>query len=191
MAASSRIFYQLTDTEYLLNNCMIDRNVDPKLLNQSLIDAQEIHIQQVLGNALYNKVMKMLNDQNITGAYQILNDDYIGRAQAYWAWYLVTPFLNYKFTNKSVSEQRSDQSEPTSMSNIITLRDEIRDRAEYYTKRIRQFIVNNESELPEYTMNTDIDAILPDADPYFCGVQFKKKGCNRPGPWPGNSINLI
>lgn len=168
-----RKYCQLIDTNYLFERSLIDGNTDPKLLNSSIRDAQEIHIQAVLGNSLYNKIMADAYDSVIDGAYESLLKDWIQPALSHWAVYLVIPYLNFKFTNKSVSELSGQNSAPTELNNIKYLRDDSRNKAEFYTQRIREEIVNNQASYPEYYTSTGIDQIQPMNRSYFSGVWTK------------------
>jgi len=54
---------------------------DPDLLNKFIIQAQDLNIQQVIGNTLYVKIMNDIVSNTIGGYYKTLLDDYIQRCQ--------------------------------------------------------------------------------------------------------------
>ena len=171
-------FAKFISTEYLFKYTVIDDNVDPYLLNKYIIQAQDLNIQQVIGNTLYVKLMNdIVNSGSPTGYYLTLLTDYIQRCQAEWVVYHAMPFLNFRMTNKAVSEKNSDNSNPTALENIIWLRDQVRNSAEFYSTRIREYIVNNQNEFPEYfNPSQNLLSIKPKWDNYFGGIYLGRRG---------------
>ncbi len=172
---------QFIDTEYLFERSLIDSNVDPKLLNSSILESQEIHIQSILGNSLYTKMMADVVDEVITGEYLNLLRDYIQPALAKWAVYNVIPHLNYKLTNKNVAEMDSTFSKATELNNVKYLSEDARDKAEFFSQRIREYIMNHQSSFPEYFTTIGIDQIHPKRSSYFSGIYSSRNG-NLPYP---------
>jgi hypothetical protein len=170
-------FARLVSTQYLFKYTIIDDNIDPDLLNKFIIQAQDLNIQQVIGNTLYVKIMNDVVAGTITGPYQILLEDYIQRCQAEWVVYHSMPFLNFKLTNKNVAEKNSDNSNPTSLDNIQWLREQVRNTAEFYSTRIREYIVNNQNDFPEYfNLQYNVSSIKPKPMNYFGGI-YLNTGC--------------
>ncbi|RYY51496.1 MAG: hypothetical protein EOO06_00395 [Chitinophagaceae bacterium] len=170
------MYASLLDTEYLLDNTVIDKNVDVELLSMFIREAQDMNIQQVIGTTLYQKLM---NDVFTTGApignsYKILVDDYIIPCQCQWVVYHSLPYLNYKLTNISVSEKSSEHSNPTDLDTIKYLRDEQRNKAEFYSQRITEYICNNISSYPEYNNPNNTNEIRPKSNNYFGGIYLRK-----------------
>ena len=51
--------------QYLKDNTSISMNVEPQLLNIAIQDAQNIHIQPLLGGTLYKKLCDLIVDGTI------------------------------------------------------------------------------------------------------------------------------
>jgi hypothetical protein len=171
-------FAKLISTDYLFKYTIIDDNVDPDLLGKFIIQAQDLNIQQVIGNTLYVKIMNDVVNNTISGYYKTLLDDYIQRCQAEWTVYHVFPFINYRLTNKAVSEKNSDNSNPTTLDNIQWLREQVRNTAEFYSTRIREYIVNNQVQFPEYfNPSQNLLSIKPKWNNYFGGIYTGPNGC--------------
>lgn len=171
-------FAKLISTEYLFKHTIIDDNVDPDLLNKFIIQAQDLNIQQIIGNTLYVKIMTDVVSNTVTGFYKDLLDNYIQRCQAEWTVYYSFPFINYRLTNKAVSEKNSDNSNPTSLENIQWLREQVRNTAEFYSTRIREFISNNPNQFPEYYVIQGCLSITPKRNNYFGGIYLGKDNCD-------------
>ena len=70
--------------EYVFKWSQIDDNIDPNLINTYIIKAQDINIQQAIGNSLYVKLMADVAANTLTGYYKTLVDSFIMRAQLDW-----------------------------------------------------------------------------------------------------------
>jgi len=158
--------------EYLVKWTILDENVDANLVEPFILQAQDINIQSIIGNTLYVKLMNdIITTGTSTGQYLTLLTDYIQPAQAQWAIYHALPFLNYKLTNKAISEKTSADSSPTSLETTQYLRNTVRDNAEFLSTRIREYIVNNQSAFPEYfSPQLNLMSIKPSINQYFGGV---------------------
>lgn len=174
-------YAKFISSDYVFKHTLIDSNVDPDEINKFITQAQDINIQQVIGNTLY---VKLMNDIATTGTssgkYLELLTDYIQRCQAEWVVYHSLPFLNYKLTNKSVSQKNSEHSQPSQLEDIKYLRAEVRNTAEFYSQRIREFIINNQSSFPEYFTNVNINSIRPKSNNYFGGIYIGRGTSNYP-----------
>jgi hypothetical protein len=169
--------------EYLVKYTVVDENVDANLIEPFILQAQDINIQTVIGNTLYVRLMNdIITTGTSTGQYLTLLTDYIQPAQAQWAIYHSLPFLNYKLTNKAISEKNSAESTPTSLETTQYLRNTIRDNAEFLSTRIREYIVNNQTLFPEYfSPQLNLMSIKPQVNNYFGGVYL--------GGWKSGNIS--
>jgi len=162
-------------TDYLYKFTSIDENVDADLLTPYIDQSQDINIQQVIGNSLY---VKLKNDINTTGTstgyYLTLLKDYIQPAQAQWTLYYAMPFINFRITNKAISQKNSENSTVSTMEDVKWLRDQVRDTAEYLTRRVTEYIMTNTGQFPEYFTTTGPYQIKPKKDNYFGGVYLGK-----------------
>jgi len=171
----------MISAKYLTQNSIINDNVDTKLLLPSIVKAQDLYIERILGTDLMQKLKADINAGTLSGNYKILNDDYVQKTVREWATYIATIDLNYKYTNKSVTQKSSDNSTPSPLEDIIYLRGQIRDTAEYYGQRITDYLCANEDLFPEYRSNNDQDDIRPSSDNFFNGMYIPGGGCNHSG----------
>lgn len=167
--------------EYLKEQTPVNNNVDNNLLNNAIWEAQSIHIQQQTGTKLYNKLVDLIRTGTISlpgnAAYKTLLDDYIQPTTAYWAWYESIPYLAMKCVNKGVERQNSDWSVKAELNEVEYLRDDIRNKCEFYSQRLTDFMWENRSKYPELVDNHKLDELHPTGNQYFSGVQFDGDGC--------------
>lgn len=171
----ARVISKFVDQTYILKwySGYLDNNVDPNLLEQFTLIAQSENIQEILGYDLY---IKYINDIANTGApdqtglYVYLMDNFIQPATALWAVYHAIPTMNFRLTNKAMSQKSSDNSIPSGVSEVEYIRSQVRNRAEFATQRIREYIINNLNSFPEYIQLTGLDRIRAKSNNYFGGI---------------------
>jgi len=174
------------DTPYIYKYTIIEKNVDADLILKFIWQAQDINIQTIVGQNLYTK---LVNDcPNFTGNYLTLIKDYIQPCQAEWVVYHILPFMNFRLTNKAVSQKSSDNSLPSTADDIRWLRDQVRNNAEYYSERIKDYIRNNPSSFPEYFTTSQSFEVRPNKTGYFSGIYTRGRNWRAPIP-PIQNIN--
>ena len=187
----------LISTSFLKSHTIVNNNVSDELLNNAIFEAQVIHIQQTIGTKLYNKIVGLVRSgdiQNPTYAdYKRLLDEYIMECTAYWAVYECLPYVRYKVVNKGVETQNSEWSNGVDSQELNRLQEAIADKAQCFTRRLSDFILQNRTLYPEYIQNTQIDEMHPDGGEYFSGFQFDSYGCpcERTMGYNKNTIDLI
>ena len=157
--------------DYLRENSIIGGNVDSNLLEPYITMAQNIHIEAILGTKLYDNLVATISSLSV--ADKLLVDNFAQPALIQWAMYEGLPFINYKFTNKSVSTSSSDNSDPVGLEEIHYLRQSVKDAAEYLSERTTKFLKANVTDYPLYCTNGDsLDEIHPNKDNFNSGIVF-------------------
>lgn len=165
-------------SEYLKDNTPIDGNVSNTLLDPFIFKAQEIHLQTVLGTLLYEAIKTKIVSGDILlapdVAYKTLLDEHIQPTLAEWVLFESMPFIGFKLTNKAVTQKNSDSSTPTGIDEIKWLRSSVRDSAEFYTKRLSDYLCTYESLFSELTANRETNELAPKSKRYFGGVYIPR-----------------
>ena len=152
----------------LVQNTILDGNVDTDKFIHFIKIAQEIHIRNFLGTDLYNAIVTKINAGNLTGAYLTLTTTYVQPMLIHYAMADYLPFAAYQIKNGGVFKHRSEKAESVSKNEIDYLVKKERDIAEYYTRRLIDYLDFNNSSFPEYSTNSN-DDIFPDKDSLFNG----------------------
>lgn len=167
-------------SNYVYKMSVIESNVDADLINKFIWKAQDLNIQSVLGQNLYTK---MLNDcPNYTGYYNQLMIYYIQPALCEWVVYHALPFINFRITNKAVSQKSSDNSQPSAVDDLKWLRSQVRNNAEFYNERTRDFIKNNPNQFPEFYQSSLAFEVKPNVSNYFSGIFTSGRKFQGPNP---------
>lgn len=161
---------QFVSVQYIKDNTSMNNNVDADVVEPHIITVQATKIEQILGTKLYEKIQNDISGNTVSGNYQILLEKYIQPTLAHWVLYEVYPFLNYKLTNKSIVTKNSDNSEAIDLETLKYMRYSVRDTAEYFSQRISNYLLANQTLFPEYFLNSQIDEIRPKRTNYFSGL---------------------
>lgn len=172
---------QFVNSDYIYKYTMIENNVDADLVTKFIWKGQELNMQSTLGSHLYNKLVD--DCPNFTGDYLTLVKNYIQPALAEWTVYHSLPFINFRLTNKSVSQKSSDNSQASTIDDLKWLREQVRNNAEFYSERIRDHIKNNPTSFPEFFTSLENFDIKPNKSNYFSGIHTTgRKSSNPPSP---------
>jgi hypothetical protein len=155
-------------TNDLKRNTIVDGNVDIDKFIQFIKIAQEIHIQNYLGGALYNRISDDIIADNLSGDYLLLVQDYLKDMLIHFAMVDYLPFSAYQVSNGGVYKHTSENSANATKNEIDYLVDKHRDFAQFYTRRFLDYMCFNNNLLPEYTANQNGE-MYPDDDANFVG----------------------
>jgi hypothetical protein len=149
----------------LKQNTILNGNVDTDLFIQFIKIAQQMHVQNYLGTQLYNRITDDIVNNNLTGQYLDLVNDFVQPMLIHFAMVDYLPFANYQIRNGGVFKHRSDNSESTSKDELDILVQKHRTFADFYAKRFVDYMTINASNLfPEYWTNSNSD-MYPDQKP--------------------------
>ena len=162
---ATALFISRTD---LIKNSILDGNVDTDKFIQFIKIAQEIHIQNYLGSKLYNKISADIIADSLTGDYLTLVNKYVQPMLIHYAMSDYLPFAAYQVKNGGVYKHQSENSESVDKGEIDYLVNKERDFAEYYTRRMIDYVTFNVSKYPEYNTNNNED-VYPDKDSLYQG----------------------
>jgi len=146
----------------------INNNLDVDLISSVIREAQIIHITRLLGTKLYEKILSDVDSGTLSGDYKSLVDDYIQDSLIYWSYYesLETIYLrprNAGLVKPTGGENNID----ADMALYDKKRQSVKNKAEYFSERLVDFLCYNNSLFPEYGQEQNED-IYPDM-----GTQFK------------------
>ena len=137
----------------LVKRTAINGNVDRDQMVQFIKIAQDLHIQALLGTALYNKLKTDVLNDTLTGNYETLMTDYVQDVLVHYAMVEILPFLAYKVSNGGIFKKQSENSEGIEKSELEYLIQKERDTAEHYGRRLVSDLTFYGSLTPEYYEN--------------------------------------
>jgi len=154
----------------------IDENVDPTVLYPYILQSQDLYVQQTLGTKLYDKIKELVDDKVINGTtipadYKKLLEDYIVPMVIHYSYWLSMPHLKWKTTNKGILAGTSEVGESISLDELQYLRNSIKDTAQFYNERLRDYLKAYQELYVEYQSYTQKDGMAPDrGTSYYTGL---------------------
>lgn len=167
-------------SEEKLKSFSIARNVDSEHLLPHILDSQKIYIEQALGTDLYNKIAADITAGSLSGNYKILVDDYIQDCLIHFATLQAVPFLAYKIENGNIFSKTSESGTALSREELQDYSDSLKNTAEFYLKRLVDYLVYNSTLFPEYSTNTGAD-MRPSRRSYTNNMNLFSTGDCGPG----------
>jgi len=166
-------------TEYLKKNTTIEENVDNDKLVPFIYKVQDIYLQQSLGTTFYDHLQNAIANDTLTTDEENLIRQYIQPMVAEYVVYEAMPHLNFKLTNKAVSQESSEFSTPSILDDIKYLRATVRDMAEFYNQRLVKYLCDFSLLFPKYENPDDKENLRRSRKAYFSGIYIPKKHrCN-------------
>jgi hypothetical protein len=156
----------------LLSRTQVHGNIDPQLLYPEIKAAQDMFILPLIGTALFDKIAAGILANNLAGKYLELKDDYIIDTLIYYVLSELPMGLSFQFWNKGVLRQGSETAETPSMTDLVSLADRYKRRAEWYAERLKRYLIENAAvSFPEYLHpGNGVDTVQPHASSFTMPV---------------------
>lgn len=139
--------------QYIVNNTTLNEQVEQNLLKSPIQVAQDKHAENYLGTRLYKKLLQDIEDDDLTGNYLTLFDDYVTPMILWWTMVEAYPYLYIKLDNGTLAIRTGDNFTPVAPDQYKILMDAARNNAQMYTDRLIKYLCNNASLFPEYSAN--------------------------------------
>ena len=167
----------LISDQQIIERTALHGNIDPQLIYPEIKTAQDIYIVPLLGTALFDKLQNDIVSNVTSGNYYDLRINYIIDTLM---WFVISELpmsINYQLWNKGVLKSTSESTETLTMTEIITLSDRYRKRAEHYSERLKRFLIEKSATLyPEYlNPGNGVDTILPNGSTFQMSIYLPKK----------------
>lgn len=187
----------LISVDILKERTDIHGNVDPKLVYPHIKYVQDAFIKPILGTALFNKLLTLINNGTITDAgnedYKLLIDEYLIDTII---WYVKSELQvdgSYQTWNKGVVRKQGESTELPSMSELVDLANRYKNRAEHYGTGMKLFLIDQSSRLQKYreyvNPGSTVDTITPEQRnftmPIHLGDDCKDNPWCNPGGFNG------
>lgn len=150
----------------------LDSNIRIDILTPSILQAQDLYIQDTLGTPFYNRLKAGVVANDLTVNEKAFLKDYVGPCLMQYALYMLMPALKYKFVEKGILNGVSEETQPTTLDEMKWLQQNTLNTAEFYNKRMLEYLQNNLTMFTLYQDPTANDGMRPNKDnPYFAGLQ--------------------
>lgn len=154
----------------------INNALDIDLISSVIREAQIVHITRLLGTKLYDRIIDDVDNGTLTGDYKTLVDDYIQDSLLYWSYYesLETIYLRPRNAGLVVP-QGGENNSAADIALYDKKRQSVKNKAEYFSERLVDYLCFNESVYPEYNQNVNDDIYPDQTTQYKSPIVFRKQ----------------
>jgi hypothetical protein len=149
--------------ETLKDRSWINENCDSGELRYGIQTAQNLNIQETLGNPLYEKLLSDVSANTVTGYYKLLLDTYVVPATISWSIYHLADNFFVKWMNVGLVSNRTEQGNPIDYRTFQYIKNNAKSTAEFYDQNMRRYLCAYASRYPEYN-TVEIGKLLPQRD---------------------------
>jgi hypothetical protein len=150
----------------------LDNNIRIDVLTPSIIQAQDLYIQDTLGTPFYKRLKEGVIANDLTANESAFLKDLVGPCLIQYALYLLLPSLKYKMVEKGILNGTSEETQSTTLDEMKYLREGALDTAQFYNQRMLEYLKDNPGMFALYTNPTANDGMYPNkANTYFSGLQ--------------------
>ena len=137
-------------------------NIDNDKILPYINQAQDVHIQNYLGTDLYNKIQADIVGSTLVDPYLSLLNDYIKDMLLHWTMVEYLPYAGVNIANGGIYTKNPENSTALTKDHVDYLIQKSESTAQFYTRRFRDYMINNAASLfPEYYSNSQSD-MYPD-----------------------------
>jgi len=150
----------------------LDDNIRIDVLTPSIIQAQDIYIQDTLGTLFYTRLKAGVIANDLTANESAFLKDQVGPCLIQYALYLLLPNLKYKMVEAGIVNGTSEETQATTLDEMKYLRESALDTAQFYNQRMLEYLQDNPGMFTLYQNPTPSDGMTPNRqNPYFSGLQ--------------------
>lgn len=140
----------LTNPKFIKAVSNISDNMLDKYLGPAIREAQDIYLQEIIGTALLDSLKEKVQ-------YHVIDDYPIHKElleiiQYYLAYRVISQVImlsGVKIDNLNVAQASDDNLQPLSIKDMTSLSDYYERRADFYCKRIQEFILQYKAQFTE------------------------------------------
>jgi hypothetical protein len=175
----------ISDT-ILIERTTVHGNIDPKLLYPEIKTAQDMYILPILGTALFDKLQADIVADTVAGYYETLLNNYIIDTLIHYVLMELPLTTSFQFFNKGVLRSGGQDTEVPTLSDLVTISDNFKRKAEYYAERMKKYLIEEGSRgnFPEYiNPGSRADTIHPYGGTFSLSVYLGDSDCDRRNPY--------
>ena len=137
----------------ITKNTPLGGNIDQEKLRQCILDAQATRLEEFLGETLYEKIEIDFEQNELSGLYETLYENYIKPFLIRQSAYEYLKIGAFNIANNGISlplPQNASAISDVQLSNLIK---DMKIKADMYAERMYKWLCKN--DLPEYVVSSD------------------------------------
>lgn len=110
--------------------------------------SEEMHVREILGDALYSDIITNIENGTLSGNNQTLVEKYLYNLSSWYTFLEAAPFILYKPNAKGITKQFSDNSQSIDKDEFAIFRQSISEKATYWRTTTVAFLNKNKLLYP-------------------------------------------
>lgn len=161
------------------------QNIDPSLVENHLLIAQQLYVAPILGVALYDDLVSRYDNQTITGDSLTLYEDYVVPAICFGAWFSAAPFLHMRTQRAGIQTLASPDNNPVTVEELSLYIARVENLKNFYCDRLNNYLIeDNGVKFPLFRSGDDTPANLNKGSSLYLGFDKSRKRTNCcDNPW--------
>lgn len=147
----------LISEDLLKSETIVNDNINSQSITPSIMIAQEIGLQQVIGTKLYKKILSLVDDETINDdankEYKYLLDEYIRPYLVKKAMSDLIYNLTFKIRQIGAVQLSDEKISTLQQNNLIFLKQRYDNQASYNSILLYNYVNHNKSKYPEFNAN--------------------------------------
>lgn len=142
----------LISEKTLKEDSLLNDNTGSEFLSAAIELAQNIHLQELIGTKLLNRICSMVEDGSISGetAYKSLLDAYITPYLEWMVTSLIQVPIAFKTRNLGVVQTNDERVNNAGLKDVQVLEQYYANKASFYGLRLTKFLKANSTIYTEY-----------------------------------------
>ena len=147
----------LTSEDFIKSATNVSDNLNSKVMQTSIREAQEVELKSVLGTAMLNKLKELINNDTINNEENIAYKNLLDNCQYFLAYTVLTRLCvltTFKLDNIGVSKTTDEHIETLGVDDTLRIQDFYQKKADYFQGVLQSYILDNLKDLPEINQTT-------------------------------------
>lgn len=149
MALTSEVLF--VNLAYLKRVTQLKGGVDENYVIPAIILAQDLHLQMLLGTALFERLKTDVSNGTLSRRYEDLLDTHVRKVTAWWTMVELLPNLYVQIDNAGLVQRTASNDTTASASDLRREVERARSNAQFYGKQMYRFLQTFAGEFAEYT----------------------------------------
>lgn len=145
-----------TNENYIRSVTVIDTNVESKFLLSAMREAQDVYLQQIIGKTMSDKIADLISDDSINEEQNLAYKNLLDECQLFLAYQSVAILClttNVKISNGGLQQTSDENLNVLDIKDGFTIQTHFQNRADFYARRLQEYILDNKSDLPEISQS--------------------------------------
>ena len=162
----------------LTKNSPLGGSIDPDKYASCIWDAQMLHLEPLLGEALYDKIVSDFEDETLSGKYLELYTDYIKPFMIHQTASNYLLIGAYQINNGGIYKHTAENAESVTSNDINLLHSSQQSKADAYALRMKKWLCKSGNRLSEYyEFNQVVNRRSVSVGSFYAGKGIGKEDC--------------